>query len=61
MTWIDKASAVVLPWMPGEEGPTALARVLFGDTEPGGRLPLPCSLFLDEFASKQSAETRAAA
>jgi beta-glucosidase len=40
MPWIDNAKAVVLPWMPGEEGPTALARVLFGAVSPSGRLPV---------------------
>jgi beta-glucosidase len=32
--------AVVQLWYPGEEGGTALADVLFGDADPGGRLPL---------------------
>jgi beta-glucosidase len=38
--WIDGAAAVLQAWYPGQAQGEALARVLFGDTEPGGRLPL---------------------
>jgi len=37
--WRDSVAAVVEAWYPGEQGGTALARMLFGDTDPGGRLP----------------------
>ncbi len=37
--WRDRVRAVVEAWYPGAEGGTALARVLFGDVDPGGRLP----------------------
>jgi beta-glucosidase len=40
MPWIDRAKAVLLSWLPGEEGPNALARVVFGDGAPSGRLPV---------------------
>jgi beta-glucosidase len=33
-------SAVVLAWVPGEAGPAAIAEVLAGDADPGGRLPI---------------------
>src|SRR3954470_19545483 len=37
--WRDKVAALVEAWYPGQEGGPAIARVLFGDTDPGGRLP----------------------
>ena len=36
--WRDKVPAILEAWYPGDDGGTAIARVLFGDTEPGGRL-----------------------
>jgi beta-glucosidase len=36
----EKANALVEAWYPGEEGGTALADVLFGDANPGGKLPV---------------------
>jgi len=38
--WRDQVPAIVEAWYPGQQGGTALARVLFGDTDPGGRLPV---------------------
>ncbi|MEM2914484.1 MAG: glycoside hydrolase family 3 C-terminal domain-containing protein, partial [Candidatus Bathyarchaeia archaeon] len=38
--WIDKVNAVVEAWYPGEEGGNAIADVLFGDYNPGGKLPI---------------------
>jgi len=34
------AAAVVYAWVPGQEGPDALADILFGDANPGGKLPI---------------------
>ena len=38
--WIDTVQAVVEAWYPGEEGGNAIGEVLFGDYNPGGRLPI---------------------
>jgi beta-glucosidase len=40
MPWAGQVAAVVYAWLPGQEFGTALADVLFGDAEPGGRLPV---------------------
>jgi beta-glucosidase len=37
--WRDKVAGLVEAWYPGVEGGTAIARVLFGDVNPSGRLP----------------------
>lgn len=39
LPWRGQAAAVLLTWFPGQEGGGGLADVLFGDREPGGRLP----------------------
>ncbi|GAA0548824.1 glycoside hydrolase family 3 C-terminal domain-containing protein [Paractinoplanes ferrugineus] len=39
MPWADEVAATLLTWFPGQEGGAALADVLLGVTEPGGRLP----------------------
>jgi beta-glucosidase len=39
MPWIDDVAAVLLTWFPGQEAGAALADVLFGRSEPAGRLP----------------------
>ncbi|HEX9565161.1 MAG TPA: glycoside hydrolase family 3 C-terminal domain-containing protein, partial [Gemmatimonadaceae bacterium] len=38
--WIDRVGAVLMAWYPGEQGGGAVARVLFGDVSPSGRLPI---------------------
>ena len=40
LPWIDRANAVLVSWLPGEEGPAGLANVLFGKSSPSGRLPV---------------------
>ena len=38
-SWLDKAPALLYAWYGGLEGGNAIARVLFGDVDPSGKLP----------------------
>jgi beta-glucosidase len=40
MPWLDKVPAVIEAWYSGARGGDAIASVLFGDTNPSGRLPV---------------------
>jgi len=37
---VEKTNAILETWVPGEEGARAVAAVLFGDVNPGGKLPI---------------------
>jgi beta-glucosidase len=39
LPWVDRVPAIVEAWLPGQEGASALAQILFGDANPSGRLP----------------------
>lgn len=48
MDWADDVAAVLQLWYPGHRGAEALADVLFGDAEPGGRLPTTFPMRLED-------------
>ncbi|RJQ70751.1 glycosyl hydrolase [Pseudonocardiaceae bacterium YIM PH 21723] len=47
MPWVDGAPAILETWYPGEQDGNALGDLLFGDAEPGGRLPMTFPTGLD--------------
>lgn len=50
INWIDEnIPAILNAWYPGEQGGTAVAEALFGDYNPGGRLPLTYYRSLESF------------
>ncbi len=40
MPWLDRVQGVLEAWYPGTSGAEAIARVLFGEVDTGGRLPI---------------------
>jgi beta-glucosidase len=40
MPWLEQVSAVLEAWYPGQRGGEAVAKLLFGDANPSGKLPL---------------------
>ncbi|ROO88618.1 beta-glucosidase [Actinocorallia herbida] len=48
MPWRDDVAALLLTWFPGQEGGHALADVLTGALEPGGRLPTTWPAVLED-------------
>jgi beta-glucosidase len=48
MPWLDRTAAVVEAWYPGARGGEAIASVLFGETNPSGRLPITFPASVDQ-------------
>ena len=56
VSWVRSVPAVLWGWLPGQEGGRALADVLLGDEEPGGRLPCTLPARLEDTPSYLDAE-----
>jgi beta-glucosidase len=48
MPWLDEAGAVLEAWYPGAAGGAAIAKVLTGETNPSGHLPITFPAALDQ-------------
>ncbi len=57
MPWLDDVRAVLLCWYPGMEGGAAIARTLFGDSNPSGKLPVTFPRSLADSPAHTSART----
>lgn len=53
--WIDRVPAVIEAWYPGMEGGTAVANILYGETDPSGRLPFTWPKRLEDSPSHKLA------
>jgi beta-glucosidase len=54
MPWEPKVSALLEAWYPGQEGGRALAKIVFGETNPSGRTPDTLARRLGDHASAQN-------
>jgi len=52
--WVDRVPALLESWYAGQEGGTALAQLLFGDTNPSGKLPVSFDRRFEENAVSRS-------
>ena len=56
MPWKDKVPAIVQGWYFGSEAGNALADVLFGNTNPSGKLPFTMAVALTDYAPHATAD-----
>jgi beta-glucosidase len=56
MPWLNSVASVVDAWYPGQTSGTALANVLFGNTDPGGHLPVTFPTSLGQVPASATAQ-----
>jgi beta-glucosidase len=55
MPWADKVKGVLEMWWPGDEGGTATAKILLGQSDPAGRLPMTWAKALTDYPATDPA------
>ncbi|MBK5112418.1 MAG: glycoside hydrolase family 3 C-terminal domain-containing protein [Candidatus Heimdallarchaeota archaeon] len=55
--WIDSVPAIVEVWYPGQESGRAIAKILFGDVNPSGKLPITFPKKLSDSPAHKSDRT----
>ena len=48
MPWLDAVGAILAAWYPGMRGGEAIARIVFGEVNPSGRLPITFPASVDQ-------------
>lgn len=56
MPWLDRVKGVFEAWYPGQESGNAIARLLFGDVNPSGKLPVTFPASLNQVPASTSAQ-----
>jgi beta-glucosidase len=56
MPWLSQVAAVLDDWYPGQSSGTSLASVLFGQTDPGGHLPVTFPASLSQVPASTTAQ-----
>ncbi|MDQ6757326.1 MAG: glycoside hydrolase family 3 C-terminal domain-containing protein [Bacteroidota bacterium] len=51
--WINNAPAIIQAWYPGMEGGNALAKIIFGEVNPSGKLPMTFPKTLEDAPSEK--------
>ncbi len=56
MPWLSQVAGVIDAWYPGQTSGTSLASVLFGQTDPGGHLPVSFPASLSQMPTSSTAQ-----
>ena len=54
--WVSDVKAIIQAWYPGMEGGTALANIIFGKTNPSGKLPMTFANTAEEYPAHSVGE-----